>query len=158
MKKPIALLGAVLLLSPIQSFATSLTVQVPQGQLRSEPTFFSKIISNVGYHNSVSVIEERGAWRLVKFKQQQGWMHISALLSSNVKLSAGKSFSGNISSKEVSLAGKGFNAEVEKEFQQKHRKLSFAWVNYMEKINIQPSELEKFAMGSDFSTATKVTP
>ncbi len=155
MKKKLALFGAALLLSPALGFATSLMVEVQQGQLRSEPTFFSKIITNVGYHNSVTVLEERGPWRLVQFKQQKGWMHISALMSSNVKLNAGLSLGDSISSKDVSLAGKGFTKEVENAFRKQHSELSFAWVDKMEKVKITSSELEKFAAGSDFSTVAR---
>lgn len=155
MNKHNALFGAALLLSPALSLAASQMVEVQQAPLRSEPTFFSKIITNVSYHNSVDVTEERGAWRLVKFKQQQGWMHISALLSSNVRLNAGQSLSDSISSKDVSLAGKGFTKEVEDAFKKHHRGISFAWVDKMEKVKITSPELEKFAAGSDFSTVSR---
>ena len=155
MKKQSTLFGAMLLLSPALGLTASLMVEVQQAQLRSEPSFLSKIITNVGYHNLVNVIGEQGAWRQVSFKQQQGWMHISALLSSTLKLTAGKDEKSSVSAKEVSLAGKGFNAAVEKDFKKNHPKISFVWVNYMEKINIPASELEKFAASSDFSTASR---
>lgn len=155
MKKQIALCGAALLLAPALGWATSLTVQVQQGQLRSEPSFFSPIVSNVRYRSTVDVIEERGAWRMVKFKGKQGWMHISALVNPSVKLSAGQSLSNAVSGKEVSLAGKGFDAAVEKAFKQSHSNLSFTWVDKMEQINITPSELGKFAAEGDFSTVSR---
>lgn len=155
MKKVFALCGAALLLSPTLGSATRLTVQVQQGQLRSEPSFFGKIISNVHYHNSVDVLEERGPWRLVKFKQKQGWMHISALINPSVKLSAGQNISDAVSSKDVALAGKGFTKEVENEFKKQHSDLSFTWVDNMENINITPSELERFAAEGDFSTISR---
>lgn len=155
MKANFALCGAVLLLLPALGSAITLTVQVKEAQMRSEPNFVSKIVANVSYKSPVEIIEEQGPWRLVKFKEQQGWIHITALTKAGLNLTAGKNVGGAISSKEVSLAGKGFNAAVEKEFKLKHRKLSFVWVDRMEKINITPPELEKFAAGSDFSTVSR---
>lgn len=155
MRQVFALCGAVLLLLPTLGSATTLTVQVAQGQMRSEPSFFGKIISNVRYRSPVDLIEEHGAWRLVKFKQQQGWMHISTLVKTNLNLSAGQNLSGTVSSKDVALAGKGFTKEVENEFKKQHRELSFAWVDKMEQINITPADLEKFAAQGDFSTTSR---
>lgn len=156
MKRVFALCGAALLFLPTFGFATNLTVQAENAPIRSEPTFFGKIVATAHYRSPVELIEERGAWRLVRFNQQQGWMHISALVTkAGLGLVAGEALNGAISSKEVSLAGKGFNKETENAFKKQHRELSFAWVDRMEKMAISPSELEKFAAGGDFSTAAR---
>lgn len=154
MKKVFALCGAALLFVPALGSATSLTVQSAQAQLRSDPSFGGKIITSVRYRSSVELLEQRGPWRLVKFRQQQGWMHISALVAPSVKLKAGQTLNDRISSKEVSLAGKGFNKEVENKYKQSHSNLNFAAVDKMEQLTVTPSELEKFAVEGDFSNAS----
>lgn len=152
MKKVFALCGALLFIGPAFSSAASLTVQVQQAQLRSEPSFVGKILANVPYRSAVEVVEEQGAWRLVNYKGQQGWMHNTALLTTSGKLSAGLGvLESAVSSKEVSLAGKGFDKNVENAYKKAHGDANFAAVDRMEKINISSSELEKFAAQSDFS-------
>ena len=148
MKKTFALCGLLLMLLPAFAFATTLTVQVSDGDLRSEPSMFGKIISHLKYHSVVNVIEERGAWRLVDFNGKQGWMHISKLVAGNLNLSAGKDMGSSVSSRDVSLAGKGITP-MEKALVIE-RQLSIEYVDKMERVKISPMELEKFALQSDF--------
>jgi len=49
------------------------------------------------------------------------------------------------SSSELQLAGKGFNPEVEKEFKNRNKEISFRWVDKMEQIRISEAEKQKFA-------------
>jgi hypothetical protein len=150
MKKGLALCGLLLMLLPAFAFATTLTVQVSDGDLRSEPSMFGKVISHLKYHSAVNVIEERGAWRLVDFNGKQGWIHMSKLVASSLSLSAGKDISSSVSSRDVSLAGKGFTPETERAFKQHHSSISFSGVDKMEQVRISPMELERFALQSDF--------
>ncbi|NTW06746.1 MAG: hypothetical protein HGA29_02760, partial [Syntrophaceae bacterium] len=46
---------------------------------------------------------------------------------------------------ELQLAGKGFNPEVEKEFKNRNKEISFHWVDKMEQIRIPETEKQKFA-------------
>jgi|ABSP01.1.fsa_nt_gi uncharacterized protein YgiM (DUF1202 family) len=155
MKKTLALCWLLLMIVPAFALATTLTVQVTDADLRSEPALFGKIIGRVKYHSAVNVIEERGAWRLVTVNGKQGWMHISKLVAGNLNLSAGKNISSSVSSRDVSLAGKGFNPETEQAFKQQHRSLSFSGVDKMEQVKISPMELENFALQSDFPRVSR---
>lgn len=158
MKKHNALFGAILLLSPTLGLAESSPVLVQEAPLRKEATFFGAIIAKVGYPNLVDVIgnDKTGAWRQVSFKQQEGWMHISALINPVLKLTIGKDQKDSTTTgREISLAGKGFFDDVSDKVAQK-KKLDFKWLDYMEKkIVIKPAELEKFAAEGDFSTTPR---
>jgi hypothetical protein len=144
MKKVFALCGLALLLLPILCFATTLTVQVAQAQMRGEPSFFGRVLANVGYQSPVELIRSYGDWRLVRFGQLQGWMHISTLANSSLNLRS-----------DQSVSGKGFDAEMEQLFKQNHANLSFIWVDYMEQIYITPVELRQFVTESNFPTASR---
>jgi glutamate-1-semialdehyde aminotransferase len=72
-------------------------------------------------------------------------MHKSALTTKKVSMSAGTTTAKTAaSSDELALAGKGFSAQVEKEYQAKNKNLNFAAVDRMEKIKISPTDMQKF--------------
>ncbi|HEY8096546.1 MAG TPA: hypothetical protein VIE65_10715, partial [Methylobacter sp.] len=48
------------------------------------------------------------------------------------------------SGKEIALAGKGFNADVENAYKAEHRQMSFAWVDNMEKFTVSNADIEQF--------------
>ncbi|NOQ35287.1 MAG: SH3 domain-containing protein [Methylococcaceae bacterium] len=155
MNKKNAFAGLLLLLVPTFGLAESLTVQIEKAPIRSTPSFLGKIITNVSHQGSVDVIEKKGAWRLVKFGSNQGWMHVSALVQSQLKLHAGEILDHSVSGEEVSLAGKGFNSDVEKAYRSQHGSLGYAWIDKMEKVEITGAELEQFASKSDFKVTTR---
>jgi uncharacterized protein YgiM (DUF1202 family) len=153
MKKVFALCGALLLLLPTLGLADTLTVQVKKAPLRSEPSFLGKVVANANHNSAVEVIEDQGDWKLVTYKGKQGWMHSSALMTTQSKLNAGLGvLESTVSSKEVSLAGKGFDKEIEKAYRKSHSEANYAAVDKMEKTNNIPlSELKKFKAEGDFS-------
>jgi hypothetical protein len=48
------------------------------------------------------------------------------------------------SGEELAVAGKGFNADVEKEFKVDHADIDFTWVDTMEQMKVSPQELMSF--------------
>lgn len=146
------LLLIILLLSftALSAYAVSqklMSVQVKSGQVRSTPSFMGKIIDRVAYGVRVSVSREAGGWAKVAVpgRGTAGWMHTSALTEKKIvmKPSAAdvrQSASGN----EIALAGKGFNREVEREYQARNSGLDYSRVNVMEQIVVTQAEIQKF--------------
>lgn len=142
--KNIKIFFLCLLLAPVFAFAENMSVQVKAGQVRSKPSFAGKVIYNASYGEQVNILKKQGAWYEITSQGKQGWLHQSALSAKSFKPSAGKGVGSAASGEELSLAGKGFNSAVESEFKSRHRDISFQWIDYMEKITVQPAEMQAF--------------
>ena len=129
-----------------------MTVQIRKGQLRSSPSFLSRVVATANYATRVTVLEDKGSWLKVRplNGSSVGWMHASALTKKKLKLAAGeKNASTAVSTDEQALAGKGFNSDVEAKFKQENKNIDFTWVNRMEKIKISPQQAKKFLNDGD---------
>lgn len=123
----------------------SLTVQVREGQLRSEPSFLGRIIARPLYGERLLLLEERGAWQRVAQGGREGWMHTSALTAKPLLLKAGTaSVPTSATGGEIALAGKGFNEAVEKQYRSLHRELNYAWLDQMARFTVPPDEMQAF--------------
>ena len=137
-------LSIILLLMPVTSFATSLSIQIEEAPVRSTPSFFGEIVDKAVYGDSVELVKEQGAWRMVKAKKKSGWLHQSAVSDAHVALTAGGNVNSSASGKEIALAGKGFNVDVEKAYQTQHKQVSFEWINKMEKFTVKTADVRQF--------------
>ncbi len=146
----VLLIGILLLLLSITTFAEEpnlMSVQVKEAQLRSAPSFLGKVVVTVAYTTSVEVLEEKGDWMRVVPKESsvEGWMHASALTKKKILLKPGaEDIKRAATSDEVSLAGKGFNADVEEEFKEKNPGANYAAVDSMEKIVVSQQQMREF--------------
>ncbi len=140
----------VLLLAVMPALAAktkTMSVQVRKGQLRSAPSYLSRVISDLAYTTRVTVLEEKGAWMRVRKDDAgtEGWMNASALTKKKLKLASGDGDATTaVSSEEQALAGKGFNSDVEAKFKEQNEGIDFTWVDKMEKITIPTPTIVKF--------------
>jgi len=128
--------------------ATTMSIQVRETQIRSTPDYFGKIIGKAAYGDQVTIEGTKNGWKKVRLKKsgQSGWLNSSALSEKEIKMVAGgRGTKEAASSSELQLAGKGFNPEVEKEFKNRNKEISFRWVDKMEQIRISEAEKQKFA-------------
>ena len=124
-----------------------MSIQVKNGVVRSIPSFLGKIVAQLPYGDRVSVQAAQGAWYLVKNPKgsPDGWMHSSALSVKKIVLKPGASdVEQAASSDEITLAGKGFNQEVEKDFKSKNPQVDFTWVNKMENMIVSQNQITAF--------------
>lgn len=130
-----------------------LGVQNKEGQLRSQPSFLGKIVATVGYGAAVTVIEEQGDWLKVTSAAPAatGWIHVSVLTKKAVNLKAGQDVA-SVGESELVIAGKGFNQQVEQEFQQKHKDIDFQWIDRMvSTFAVAPEAQQKFLQQGDLT-------
>ncbi|MEN6623525.1 MAG: SH3 domain-containing protein [Smithella sp.] len=128
--------------------AATMSIQVREAQLRATPDYFGKIIGKAAYGDQVTIEGKKDGWKKVRLKKdgRTGWLNSSALSEKEIRMTAGsKGVRETASASELQLAGKGFNPEVEKEFKQRNKNISFRWVDKMESIKISASEKRKFA-------------
>ena len=128
--------------------AATMSIQVRETQIRATPDYLGKIIGKAAYGDQVIVEGKKDGWMKVRLKKsgKAGWLNSSALSEKEIKMAAGdRGTKEAASSSELQLAGKGFNPEVEKEFKNRNKEVSFLWVDKMEQIRISEAEKQKFA-------------
>jgi SH3-like domain-containing protein len=126
--------------------AATLNVAVKESPQRATATPFGRVLANLRYGTQVEVLERQGAWVRVKAAGAgSGWVHASALSEKRLALQSGKgAVKSGASAEELTLAGKGFNAQVEGEYRQRNRDLNYQWVERMESTVIPTEDLQRF--------------
>ncbi|MFZ5571864.1 MAG: SH3 domain-containing protein [Thermodesulfobacteriota bacterium] len=155
MWKPICTLPALMLagffglfLAAAPAFAEkAMSVQIRKAELRSGPSYLAKPLAQAVYGDRLFIDAEKGPWRKVRNPKtgKTGWLHQSALTPKTIKLTAGdKDVALSASSDELQLAGKGFNKQVEEEFKNRNRDVSFEWVDRMSRITVSQDQKQAF--------------
>lgn len=125
----------------------TMSVQVKESEIRATPSFLGKIIAKVIYGDLVTVSKENGLWKNVSIKggTLQGWMHESALTSKRIVLKSGQTdVQTSTTQNELSLAGKGFDDQIEALFIEQNKNIDYTWINNMETIKVTPKEMNIF--------------
>ena len=140
------LVFAVLIVCVTLLIAENLFVKVQSARLRKEPKFYAATIVFLKAGESVTKISSQTGWYFVKTTGGiKGWLHSSAVQSKKVDLvTMDKSLKAKASADEVALASKGFNEQVEKEYKERNKDISFAWVDRMLTIKVSPEQLMRF--------------
>ncbi len=122
-----------------------LTVRTHDAGMRKSASFTSRQTAKLLYGDTVTVLEQKGDWYLVRSQGATGWMHGNAFAGGGSgQASAGSAdVDVTVSEREVSMAGKGFNSQVEKAYRSSHPE-GYAKVDAMLRINFSPRELEAF--------------
>jgi uncharacterized protein YgiM (DUF1202 family) len=119
-------------------------VNVKTLQLKSGTGFFAGKSGNpLAYGEQVTVLQVKGNWVEVQYRGRTiftGWANSSNLTTKRVVASGG---TGNASAKEVAMAGKGFNEEVENAYKSGGN-LNYAGVDATEAITVPETELYNF--------------
>jgi hypothetical protein len=124
-----------------------MSVQVQDGKLRADPSFLGKILGSVAYGDSVTVIRQQEPWLFVSTRTGQltGWIHSSALTEKEIVLRAGDAnVQKTASQREIALAGKGFNPQVENEYKKRNPNLDYDLIDRMERIIVSDEEIRQF--------------
>ncbi len=135
--------GALALLAA-GAFADTVTVQVQEARVRKEPRFFSSSVATVELGDKLEVLSTSDDWLEVTAGSQRGYVHTSSVTTKKVSLTTTKEVGAETTAEEVTLAGKGFNKEVEDQYKKEHPSYDFAAVDKI--VARRPSErdLTKF--------------
>ena len=119
-------------------------VKVVKTNLLSQPDFLSERLSSLKKGDRVTIVEEKGDWRLVQSAAGvKGYVHQSALLESKSSLTGIIPGQKGASDNEVALAAKGFNEENEKKIRGS-RDFNFADLEWVMSRTVVPADLKKF--------------
>ena len=124
-----------------------MSIQVKKGVVRTNPSFLGKVVAQLKYGDRVAVQDVKGAWYFIDRPGAStgGWMHSSALSMKKIVLKPGASdVEQAASSDEITLAGKGFNQQVENDFKSKNPQVDFTWINKMEKMTVSQIQIQAF--------------
>lgn len=145
MRRHLCLLILLMLSASAAVAGTILHVGVRTGQLRATPTPFGKIVATPSYGDPVEKLAVDGAWLRVRYGKHEGWMHNTLLSTKVAKLGAGQETVGGTASREdLTLAGKGFNAQVESAYRKQNGSLDYATIDRMEKQVVTPKQMSSF--------------
>ncbi|MDR1374598.1 MAG: hypothetical protein LBJ24_06475 [Treponema sp.] len=148
MKKLLLVLGFTTVLGGV-AFAQmgrggTVYVNVKTLQLKSGTGFFAgKSGSPLVYGDQVTVLQVNGKWVEVRYSSRttfSGWTNSSNLTTKRIVASGG---TGSASAREVAMAGKGFNEEVENAYKSGGN-LNYAGVDTIEAITVPENELYNF--------------
>jgi hypothetical protein len=121
----------------------TLYVSTKTAQVKASTGFFARARGTLAYGDAVMVVREQGAWveiRSAAPSSISGWMKSAGLTAR--RITAGGS-SASASASELALAGKGFNEEVEKSYQDGN-KLDYSVINSMEAAEVSEDALYAF--------------
>lgn len=138
--------GLLALGMPLAAVAGAMQVQVEKGQVRAQPSFLGRVVTTLGYGQTVNAVAEQGSWVKVQMAGgEAGWMAASALSSKRITARQTSGAAGsNASADDLALAGKGFSASIENEFKKQNPNINFAAVNRMERDKASTSEMRDF--------------
>ncbi len=143
--KKITIVGLVLVALQSYTVASTMSVQVREGELRNRASFLGAVVAILPYGEEVKVQREQGPWRYVEWQEKTGWIHQTALTRERIVWQAGdRDLSGAATQDELALAGRGFNAEVEGEFRSQFEEIDFHWVDFMATLRKSPEALLAF--------------
>lgn len=134
------LIAAAALLAATAAVAATVTVLVQETAIRKRPQSYSP---SVGTARLGQKFETEGL-ESGFYKTDSGYIHSSAVTARKANLGSGDSVGGSATADEVTLAGKGFNAQVEKSYGSKSGAPNFAGVNAMERRSVSESALFDF--------------
>jgi uncharacterized protein YgiM (DUF1202 family) len=146
MKRKIALLlGVAALATAALAASRNLTVSVDEAKIRRKKQFFAPVVATVHLGQTLEAGDHEDGWYSVSYNGQEGWLHESAVAGKASSVKAGKwSGSDSATSEEVTLAGKGFNDEVEKSYKKGHADLDFKTVDKIANRSIPEPDLRTF--------------
>lgn len=128
--------------------ADSARVIVKENAIREQCRFFAPVKAKVRYNDLLAITGKSGDWYKVTFKGVNGCVHKSAIEQKSFKLGSLAGSAGSTASRdEVSLAGKGFNPQVEASYKGSHPDLDFRTVDTIEGFKVSSESLAEFVKG-----------
>ncbi len=129
------------------ALAKNITVKVKEARICKEKTYRLPFVAKVKRGDILEELSMEDDWHKVKTPTGQvGWIKASSILPEEVKLTTKETGLEGVAEAEITLAGKGFNEQVEEEYRDEYPELDFESVDLIEKIKVEDSDLEKFIL------------
>lgn len=142
--KTIILIIALLGMTTLSVAAETVQVTTRENAVRGECRFFAPVKLKVSLGDRLTVKGRKGDWYLVSAKGVNGCIHKSAVEERSFAASGRGAAAGGTAADEVSLAGKGFNPQVEAGYRKSNKNLNYAAVDEIVRIQVNEKSLESF--------------
>jgi len=143
-KVAVLCLGLLLIVTTAVA-AENWQVVVQKAPVRQSPQVFGKISTTLDYGVRVEVLQRQNGWLQVRTTSGSGWLHESAVARRAAALTAGtRKAEVAASQQELTLAGKGFNQQVEDAYRQKNRRLDYDEIDRMQAMRVDEGQLLQF--------------
>lgn len=120
-------------------------VKVMRQFLYPTPAFYAQPLLELALGQVLTVVEVGGAWyRVTTASDQTGWVHSTALAAASAGSGTVGSGSGSATQDEVTLAGRGFNSDIEAQYRSDNPGLDFGKVDAMEDLEVSGETLVAF--------------
>jgi hypothetical protein len=126
--------------------AETLQVTTRENAVRGDCRFFAPVRLKVSLGDQLTVRGRKGDWYLVSARGINGCIHKSAVGSRKFASAGRGAASGGTSADEVSLAGKGFNPQVEAGYRKSNKNLNYPAVDEIIRIQVNEKALESFVL------------
>lgn len=128
----------------LDASAETLQVTTRENAVRGECRFFAPVKLKVSLGDTLTVKGRKGDWYLVSARGVNGCIHKSAVETRSFASSGRGASVGGTAADEVSLAGKGFNPQVEAGYRKSNKNLNYAAVDEIIRIQVSERDLESF--------------
>ena len=123
------------------ALAATITVLVQKTTVRKRPQFYAPVLAAAKLGDKFEAEGPAEGW----YKTSVGYVHESAVTANKIKISAGSTTaSGPATADEITLAGKGFNSQVEKSYSAQDTTANFAAVDAMERRSVSDAAVLEF--------------
>ncbi|MBI4059935.1 MAG: hypothetical protein HY403_00745 [Elusimicrobia bacterium] len=139
MKARLPLVLAACLSSAAASAAT-VTVLVQETALRKRAQSYAPSVGTARLGQKFETLGREAGF----YKTSSGYLHSSAVTERKLRFGSADAVGGGASAEEITLAGKGFNAQVEKSYGEKNAAANFPAVNAMERRAVDEDALFDF--------------
>lgn len=123
-------------------------VKTKENFIREFDRFYAPVKVKVQFEDQLQILETKNDWLHVKFKDTDGWIHNTAVITSRKMtykpVMLGAEIDPEAEEDEVTLAGKGFNAQVEKKVGEKNPELNFVKVDEVVNYEVSPADINSF--------------
>ncbi len=122
-------------------------IAIQNQHIYPRPAFYASPVQPVDYGTLATIDDISGEWFNVTITDgREGWIHRTAV-SGAIQTSGDVTASGEVTSDEIMLAGRGFSQEIENAYASEHPELDFTEVDYMETMcPVSPEELLHFLL------------
>ena len=139
--RTLLLVSMALAFSAAVAFSATITVLVQETTLRKRAQSYAPSVGTARLGQKFESEGQESGF----YKTSSGYIHSSAVTAKKVSLGSDDSVGGSASAEEVTLAGKGFNAQVEKSYGAKNGgAVNFGAVNAMERRSVGEGTLFEF--------------
>ncbi len=134
---------SLLFLSVLSVAAETGRVTVKETAIKKSPRIFSGTIETLHYADQVEIVSRAKGWVQIELADgKSGWIRSSHLSKSELSLQTGAQMVDVAASDdELTLAGKGFDRQVENNYRKQNVDVDYVWIDRMVSYHVDDAEL-----------------